>query len=494
MRYAAPHMTERILRYLTGAAGLLFIVIGLGLLVRPGTQAAMFAVFPSGNAGLSTVRADLAGLFFGMGTFALAGAALASVELLTVPGVLLGFIAGGRLINLIADGTTPEAIRSLVIEVVVLALLAATIRSLRRGEPHRLRALVLLPVIVGVLLTGAWLGQRQAGVMLVHRFVDAGMNNRLVDSLPDGLHVALCGTGSPMPDRTRSGPCVAVIAGRHVYVVDVGEGGPRTLALMGVQPWLVDGVFLTHFHSDHIGGLGELMLQRWASGSHRDQTPVYGPQGVELVVQGFNLAYTLDKGYRVAHHGEATVPPSGSGGEARPFTLAPDSTASQVLLQQDGLTVTAFPVEHTPVFPAVGYRFDYGGRSVVISGDTAPTPLLAKAAAGADVLFHEGLQVTLVKELEEGAIRNGRAPMAKISHDIPTYHTRPEDAATLATQAGVKHLVFYHTIPPLPVSYLNAAFLGDAPKLFKGPITVSTDGLVVSLPAHSTEISQRNVL
>ena len=84
--------------------------------------------------------------------------------------------------------------------------------------------------------------------------------------------------------------------------------------------------------------------------------------------------------------------------------------------------------------------------------------------------------------------------MAKISHDIPTYHTRPEDAATLAAQAGVKQLVFYHTIPPLPVSYLNAAFLGDAPKLFKGPITVSTDGLVVSLPARSTEISQRNTL
>ena len=181
-------------------------------------------------------------------------------------------------------------------------------------------------------------------------------------------------------------------------------------------------------------------------------------------------------------------------GEARPFTLAPDSTASQVLVQQDGVTVTAFPVEHTPVFPAVGYRFDYGGRAVVISGDTAPTPTIARAATGADVLFHEGLQVTMVKEMEEAAARRGRTSMTKITHDIPSYHTRPEDAAALAAQAGVTQLVFYHTIPPLPVSYLNAAFLGDSASRFKGPITVSTDGLLVSLPAGTKEIRHRNLL
>ena len=358
----------------------------------------------------------------------------------------------------------------------------------------RLGAVVVLSALVLVVLGAAFVFQRPLGLALVRRFVDQGMANQLVASVPDGLHVGLCGSGSPMPDSTRSGPCVLVIAGHHVFVVDAGEGGPRTLALMGMQPALIEGVLLTHFHSDHIGGLGELLLQRWATGSHADQMPVYGPQGVDTVVAGFNSAYRLDTGYRVAHHGAATVPPSGAGGIARPFTIAEGSDAAQIVLQMDGLTITAFPVDHTPIFPAVGYRFDYGGRSIVISGDTAPSHSLVKAATGVDVLFHEGLQVTMVAEMNAAAVRNGRSAMAKITHDIPSYHTTPEDAARLATQAGVKALVFYHTIPPLPVSYLNAAFLGDARTLYTGPVTVSTDGLLITLPSGTTAITQRQLL
>ena len=188
------------------------------------------------------------------------------------------------------------------------------------------------------------------------------------------------------------------------------------------------------------------------------------------------------------------MPPSGSGAVARTFSIAPDSDASVVVLQQDGLTITAIPVNHTPIFPAVAYRFDYGGRSLVISGDTAASPVLAAASKGADLLLHEGLQVTMVAEMQKAAVRNGRAPMAKITADIPSYHTTPEDAARVAAQAGVRELVFYHTIPPLPVSYLNAVFLGDAARYYEGPITVSTDGLLVSLPAGSTAIGHRNLL
>ena len=130
----------------------------------------------------------------------------------------------------------------------------------------------------------------------------------------------------------------------------------------------------------------------------------------------------------------------------------------------------------------------------MISGDTAASQTLARVATGVDVLFHEGLQTTMVAQMQKAAERNGRASMAKITHDIPSYHTTPEDAARLATEAGVKQLVFYHTIPPLPVSYLNAVFLGDARALYSGPITVSTDGLLVTLTSGTSSVTQRNLL
>lgn len=487
-------MTQRTFRYLAAGVGCLFVAIGISLLLAPGRQAPLFAIAPSGPAGLSTVRADLAGLFIGMGGFAVLGALTASAAFLSVPAVFLAAIATGRLVNVMADGVSAAALRSLIVEAAAFGVLTVAAMTAEATSRIRRRSLLAVPLL-GLAGLGAAAGaQGPIGLMLVRRLVDQGMANQLVESLPDGLHAGLCGSGSPMPDRTRSGPCVMVIAGQRVFLVDVGDGGPRTLALMGVQPARVDGVLITHFHSDHIGGLGELMLQRWATGSHTDQTPVYGPQGVESVVEGFNLAYGLDKGYRIAHHGEATVPPSGAGGIAHPFSIVPGSDQSVTVLTDGELTITAIPVNHAPIFPAVGYRFDYKGRSLVISGDTAASPVLAKAAAGADVLFHEGLQVTMVAEMHQAAERNHRAPMAKITQDIPSYHTTPEQAAGIAAQAGVKQLVFYHMIPPLPVSYLNGAFLGDAHRAYAGPITVSRDGLLISLPARSDLITQRDLL
>jgi len=197
--------------------------------------------------------------------------------------------------------------------------------------------------------------------------------------------------------------------------------------------------------------------------------------------------------YRVAHHGSATMPPTGAGGVARPFSIDGEDW-SQVVLNQDGLKITAFAVKHTPVFPAVGYRFDYEGRSVVISGDTAPSANLERVARGADVLFHEGLQTAMVAVLHDAAVRHGRAGLAKITADIPSYHTTPEDAARIAQQAGVGELMFYHTIPPLPLAYVNAAFLGDAPKIFAGPIVVGKDGMLLSLAPGGTSIGMRELL
>ena len=493
-------MTQRSLRFLCGLTGLLFLVLGLLFLLAPSRMGAQFAVLAEGNAGFSTLRADLGALFLGMALFALLGVFGASNRWFTVPLSFLCFIALGRLLNLLLDGYSRAGTQALVLELVLIAIFALNIASVRRSPPggssfgFGFGLAVATAVVVLAGLSVAVLFQRPIGMFLDKQVVDRALQNQLLATLPDGLHAGLCGSGSPLADPTRAGPCVFVIAGKHLYIVDAGEGSPRKMALMGLSPGLIDAILITHFHSDHIGGLGEMMLQRWGSASHKDPVPVIGPQGVESVVEGFNAAYAFDKKYRVTHHGEATMPPSGAGGVARPFTLVAGSDGSQVVLEKDGLTITTFAVDHGPVSPAAGYRFDYGGHSLVISGDTAPSPVLGKYSQGVDVLFHEGLQTALLAVMHAAALRNGRPGAAQIMADIPSYHTTPEDAARIAQQAGVRELVFYHTIPALPFAYLNAVFLGDAPKIFHGPIVVSKDGMMVSLIPGSTAVTIRELL
>lgn len=350
---------------------------------------------------------------------------------------------------------------------------------------------VALLLVVGVLGLILWLARGDMAVAAMGRVYDKAMASDPLAELPDGLHVGLCGSGSPMPDPTRAGPCVAVVAGQRLFVVDSGQGSTRNLAVMNLPPPRVDAVFLTHFHSDHIADLGELMLQRWAGGARTTPVPVYGPTGVERVVDGFEAAYELDRGYRIAHHGVDVVPPSGFGGEPRPFAV--DREKPDVLLiDEPDLKVWAFPVEHHPAEPSVGYLFEYKGRRAVISGDTAPSPRLEAAAKGADLLAHEGLQPKLVARQRQAALKGGRTNYAKILADIPSYHTTPEDAAAIAQRAGVRMLLFYHEIPPLPVEALNGRFLGEARRIYKGRIRVGRDGDFVSMPAGADEIRRTN--
>jgi ribonuclease Z len=313
-----------------------------------------------------------------------------------------------------------------------------------------------------------------------------------IAELPDGLHVLLCGAGGPLPDPVRSGPCVAVIAGRTLVVVDAGTGGARNLQRTNFAPGRVEALFLTHFHSDHIDGLGELALLRWTGAARTEPLPVHGPEGVEEVVAGFARAYARDAGYRVAHHGAATVPPSGAGMTAHPFA-PPAAGEAPVVFESAGLRVIAFAVDHEPVAPAVGYRFEYGGRSLVVSGDTAKSANLEAQARGVDLLVHEALAAHLVARLNAAATAAGRANLAKITADIPDYHATPVEAAELAKAAGAKHLLFYHVVPPLPLPGLEAAFLEGVSGTFAGGVTLGRDGTLISLPAGSgaVEVSKR---
>lgn len=348
--------------------------------------------------------------------------------------------------------------------------------------------LVGLIVIAGVTLVfgRAWVAERA-----FERALDRNVGIDQSAALGDGLHAYVCGSGSPMPDETRAGPCIAVLAGKQAFVFDSGSGSIRKLMRMGFPMEKMQAAFLTHLHSDHIDGLGEMMLQAWVAGGREAPLPIYGPAGTDKVVAGFDAAYAIDSGYRVAHHGPKIVHPAGFGGTAQMIAL-PDGVNSQTVYDRDGVKITVIRVNHAPISPAFGYRIDYKGRSIALSGDTVYAPTFVSAAKGAGVMFHEALNKQMIAALGAKLGERGHAATAQIMHDIQNYHASPADAARAAKEAEVKALVLYHLVPPLPSRLIEPLFLGDAPKVFPGTLKVGHDGMIVSLPADGKEVRFSN--
>lgn len=345
-----------------------------------------------------------------------------------------------------------------------------------------------------LIVVAGWVALRSPAVqMWLFRTAVAHIVNRPAPELakPDELSVLLCGTGTPLPDRSRAGPCALVAAGERLYVVDVGIGSVQNLLLWRIPLDHVKGVLLTHFHSDHIPELGEIRLQTWVAG-RRTQLPVYGPPGAGEVVAGFEEAYALDTKYRTEHHGADFLPPDAAAMTAVPVPMADGATTATVLAE-DGLKITAIRVHHDPATPAYGYRFDYHGRSVVISGDTTPDEDLARAAKGADVLVHEGLQPEMVAALGDALNAAGKPRPAKIMHDIPGYHSSPVGAARIANEAGVKRLVFTHMLPVLPNRIAERLFLSGVAAVRPDRVELGRDGLLIRLPANSAAIEETTI-
>jgi ribonuclease Z len=302
---------------------------------------------------------------------------------------------------------------------------------------------------------------------------------------PDALRVLLCGTSSPIPSPERAEACTAVFAGGRMWIVDTGPGSWRELALRRVRGEAVGAVFYTHLHSDHIGELGEFNLQTWAAG-RPGPLRVYGPEGVTEVVHGFAQAYAADTRFRVAHHGAELLPPERAA--MVPLPLVVDGERATRVLEENGVVVTAFAVPHDPVKPAFGYRFEYGGRSVVVSGDTAASPNLVAHARGADVLVHEAQANALVRIMADAARAAGESRVAQILDDIPTYHTDPADAARAAVEAGVRLLLLTHLTPPPDNAFLRRIFRRDLKGAPPRGIVLGEDGTLVVLPTGSDAV------
>ena len=294
----------------------------------------------------------------------------------------------------------------------------------------------------------------------------------------DGMRVVVCGSASPLGnDPARAQACIAVLTPEHFFLFDVGARSPLTMTRARLPMNRLDGVFLTHFHSDHIASLPDVNLTTWVQG-RKTSLQVYGPPGVDEVVAGFNQAYRLDRKYRVAHHGAQLLPPAA--GPMQAVALTPGEVA-----WQDGLlTVTAFPVDHAPIDPAVGYRVDYRGRSVVISGDSNATDTLFAAAEGADLLLHDALSRTLLDPMIAVATELNVPVMPTIMTDVIDYHADAAGLEARAAEAGVAQLALYHLVPVPPNALAENMF---ARGLAAQTILVR-DLHTFDLPPDSTEL------
>ncbi len=286
------------------------------------------------------------------------------------------------------------------------------------------------------------------------------------------LHVFTLGTGSPQPGSGRMPAANAIIAGKELLIIDAGEGVSRTMGDLSLPLDRITAVFITHWHSDHFSGLGELLNASW---NMRRGHPlnVYGPAGVDRVISGLSLVYADDIGYRSSGNVEKLDPAHALG---TPVEVDPAQSGSAIVFDRDGVVVRAFRVDHGHVKPAFGYRIDYNGRCVTFSGDTVATSLVAKAAAGCDALVHEVINAKMIRSAAAVLRETGNPEMAARAERLIDYHADTIATARVAAEAGVRTLILTHLIPWSRSRFFGLLYTSGMSEEFAGTIIVSDDG------------------
>lgn len=274
------------------------------------------------------------------------------------------------------------------------------------------------------------------------------------------ITVTLLGTGCPPPVMNRFGPSTLVEAGEQKFLFDAGRGALQRLTELNVRWQDVQGVFLTHLHSDHVVGFPDLWLTGWLIVPGRNvPLQVWGPRGTTAMMSHLKQAYAYDVGVRIQNDGAS---PAG-------VALIVKDISEGVVYDKGGVRVTAFEVDHAPVKPAFGYRIDYAGRSVVLSGDTRVSENLVRHAQGVDVLVHE---VFAPATLQRAGVPPGRAK------NIVDYHTTPEQAGDLFTRLKPKLAVYSHICMP---NATEQDLLPATRKTYSGPLQIGEDLMVIDV-------------
>lgn len=288
--------------------------------------------------------------------------------------------------------------------------------------------------------------------------------------LGQDIKVTLLGTGAPPPVMHRFGPSILIEAGGQKYLVDAGRGALQRLAQARVRWQDIDGVFLTHLHSDHVVGLPDLWLTGWLVGPGRDRPlQVWGPPGTRKMMSHLEQAFEFD--IRIRRNDDRPAP-------AGVVVVAAD-IGEGVVLEKDGLKITAFEVDHGPVEPAFGYRVDYRGRSLVLSGDTRVSENLVRHAQGVDLLVHE---VASPETLQRAGIPPERARI------VLDHHVTPEQAGEVFTRTKPKLVVYSHIVLPIAT---EQDLIPPTRKTYSGPIEVGEDLMVIEV-GETIEVRRRD--
>jgi ribonuclease Z len=275
------------------------------------------------------------------------------------------------------------------------------------------------------------------------------------------IKVTLLGTGCPPAVMNRFGPSTLVEAAGQKFIFDAGRGALQRLNQVKV-PWQgIDAVFLTHLHSDHVVGFPDLWLTGWLVGRPGRDRPlkVSGPRGTTRMMSFLEQAFEFDIQIRLS---DDRAPPDGV------VILAEDITEG-VVYENNGVRIIAFEVDHTPVKPAFGYRIDYSGRSVVLSGDTLVSENLIRHAQNIDLLVHN---VVSPETLERIGVPPARAA------NIIAHHTTPEQAGEVFARTRPKLAVYSHVVLP---NATEQDLIPPTRKTYSGPVELGEDLMVIEV-------------
>jgi len=278
-------------------------------------------------------------------------------------------------------------------------------------------------------------------------------------ALGQDIRVTLLGTGTPAPVMNRFGPSILVEVGRQKFLFDAGRGALQRLTQVKVRWADVDGVFLTHLHSDHVVGFPDLWLTGWLTSERKVPLHVWGPKGTRKMVSHLELAFEYDISIRIS---DDRASPQG-------VLTVVDEVTDGFVYEREGIKVTAFDVDHAPITPAFGYRIDYAGRSVVLSGDTRLSENLIRHAQGVDLLVHE-------VAVPETYRRAGVAP--ELAKSIVAHHTTPEQAGEVFARTKPRLAVYSHIARPTAT---EQDLVPATRKTYSGALEVGEDMMVIEV-------------